>query len=130
MAEEREGSWDLKWELLVADAWSDPELKKRLLADPTAVCAERGIALPKGRKIKVIEDSDTVTHFVLPSKPAGEELSEEALESVAGGGGCFGCFGCLGCGGCGGCGCRGCGGCGGCRGCGGGCRGCGGCGRR
>jgi len=23
-------SWAVKWELLVADAWADPELKKRL----------------------------------------------------------------------------------------------------
>lgn len=143
MAEE---GWEMKWELLVADAWADPDLKQRLLKDPMGVCKERGIVPPQGMKIKIVEDTDEVAHFVLPSKPSEEELSAEELESVAGGqttlcitlciGGC-GCRGCGGgpCGGgcappCGGCGggcrppgCRGCGPpCAGCRGCGPGCR--------
>lgn len=135
----QEGGWELKWELLVADAWNDPALKQRLLNDPASVLNERGIKVPAGIQIKVVENSDSVEHLVLPTKPEEGELSEEELETVAGGhfsglvigcggggfGGGFG--GCRGCGGGGGCrGCGGCGGCGGCRGCGGGggCRGC------
>jgi hypothetical protein len=116
--------WAVKWDLLVADAWSDPELKKRLIADPAAVLKQRGIQPPPGVKIKVIEETDDSMCLVLPAKPAEEELSAEQLESVAGGHegcfrcvGCFGCVGCVGCVRCGGgpCGCGGgpCGRCGG-----------------
>jgi hypothetical protein len=112
-----------KWELLVADMWADPGLKRRLMEDPASVLRERGIQT-SGKQIKIVEDTDKIEHLVIPSKPSGGELSEEELQSVAGGH-CGGCGGC-GCGrGCGGCGCGGCG-CGGC-GCGRGC-GCGGCG--
>ena len=35
-----------RWGLLVADAWADDALKKRLLSDPAAVLKERGITTP------------------------------------------------------------------------------------
>ncbi len=111
----RGGDWELRWGLLVADAWEDDALKKRLLSDPAAVLKERGITTPPNVQIKTIEDTANVMHLVLPMKPAAAELSEEELSTVAGGwcGGCHGCHGC---------GCRGCRGCGvGCRGCGVGC---------
>lgn len=110
--EQASGSdWELRWGLLVADAWADDALKKRLLSDTAAVLKERGITTPPNVQIKTIEDTANVMHLVLPTKPAAAELSEEELSTVAGGwcGGC-GCHGC----GCRGCGCRGCG-------CGGGC---------
>jgi hypothetical protein len=100
--------WELRWGLLVADAWADDALKKRLLSDPAAVLKERGIKSPPNVQIKTIEDTANVMHLVLPVKPAEGELSEEELSTVAGGH----CHG--------GCGCRGCGGCGGCGGCSGG----------
>jgi len=90
--------FETKWELLVADTWDDPELRQRLLNDPHAVLKERGIAIPQGLQIKVLEDTETVEHLVLPG-PYGvseDELSERELESVAGGGsgGGRGCRGC------------------------------------
>ncbi len=112
---EKPSDWELRWGLLVADAWADDALKKRLLSDPAAVLKERGITTPPNVQIKTIEDTANVMHLVLPMKPAAAELSEEELSTVAGGwcGGCHGCHGC---------GCRGCRGCGvGCRGCGVGC---------
>jgi hypothetical protein len=117
--------WRLKWELLVADAWDDPDLKKRLLSKPEEVFKERGITLPAGMKAKVVESTEETGYFVIPPKPSEEEMSEEELESVAGGGGFSLTLGCAGGCGCGGGGCRGCAGCVGCRGCAG-CRGCGG----
>ncbi|MGA7502188.1 MAG: NHLP leader peptide family RiPP precursor [Isosphaeraceae bacterium] len=107
---EKPSDWELRWGLLVADAWADDALKQRLLSDPAAVLQERGITTPPNVQVKTIEDTADVMHLVLPMKPAAAELSEEELSTVAGGW-------------CGGCGCRGCG----CRGCGGGC-GCRGCG--
>jgi hypothetical protein len=82
--------WELKWDLLLADAWADPALKKRLLENPAAVLKERGIAIPEGCQVKVVEDTDKVQHLVIPGKPAEGELSEQELSSVAGGY-CRGC---------------------------------------
>jgi len=82
--------WELKWELLVADAWADPALKKRLLENPAVVLKERGITVPEGVQVKVVEDSDKVEHLVIPTRPAEGELSEQELSSVAGGH-CRGC---------------------------------------
>ena len=79
------GGHDLKWGLLVADAWADEALKKRLLADTATVLKERGIALPQGVTVKVIEDTPEVVHVVIPAKPSTAELSEEELTAVAGG---------------------------------------------
>jgi hypothetical protein len=100
--------WELKWDLLLADAWADPALKKRLLENPAAVLKERGISVPEGVQVKVIEDTEKVEHLVIPTPPAEGELSEQELSSVAGGH----CRGCRGCGGS-----RGCRGCRFCRGC-------------
>jgi hypothetical protein len=88
MAEQE--SWYLKWQLLVADAWADPELKKRLLKDPQAVLAERGIKPPEGKQFRVIEETAECVPLVLPAKPEQAELSEEQLEGVAGGHGPWG----------------------------------------
>src|SRR4051794_38529364 len=70
MAEIQSNDWELKWELLVADAWADPALKKRLMDDPAKVLAERGISVPQGTQVKIVEDSANVTHLVIPTKPA------------------------------------------------------------
>jgi len=97
---EKPSDWELRWGLLVADAWADDALKQRLLSDPAAVLKERGITTPPNVQIKTIEDTANVMHLVLPMKPAAAELSEEELSTVAGGH-------CGGCGhGCGGGGCR------------------------
>lgn len=70
---------------ITAKAWGDPAFKKRLMADPAAVAKEFGMPLPPGVQIKVIEDSPTVRHFVLPPRPPAAELSDEQLDQVAGG---------------------------------------------
>lgn len=52
---------------LVDKALKDPKLKAKLLADPNGVVeAEMKVELPKGLKVKVIEDTQTQVHFVLP----------------------------------------------------------------
>lgn len=102
MVDQNRDDWELRWELLVADAWADPALKKRLLENPAAVLKERGMAVSAGKQIKVMEDSEKVEHLILPTRPAEGELSEAELESVAGGN-CRGCRGCRGCRSCRGC---------------------------
>ena len=71
---------------LVAKAWRDPAFKAKLIADPQAVLREAGMAVPAGVTVKVVENTGTHLHFVLPPKPTGQ-LSDEALDEVAGGAG-------------------------------------------
>jgi hypothetical protein len=71
---------------LVARAWSDPAFKAQLLADPSATLAAVGSPVPSGIRVKVVENTDQLVHLILPPRPADADLlSEEALETVAGG---------------------------------------------
>ena len=85
-----------KWGRIVAKAWADESFKKRLFANPTAVLKEHGLEVDPGIQVKIVEDTDTLHHLMLPPKPSEAELSEEELEMVAGGISwtrwlCFGC---------------------------------------
>lgn len=69
---------------IIARAWSDPAFKAELLADPHKVLAAAGIELKPGVTVKVVENTDSLHHLVLPPKPSGE-LSDADLDKVAGG---------------------------------------------
>jgi Nitrile hydratase, alpha chain len=69
---------------VISQAWADPSYKARLLADPASVLAESGVALPPGVEIRAVENTASVVYLALPAKPS-EELSDDALEAVAGG---------------------------------------------
>lgn len=73
-----------KYAQIVARAWADDTFKSRLLSDPTAVLREEGIDVPEGIEIRAVENTDKVAYLTLPPTPS-EELSDEELESVAGG---------------------------------------------
>jgi hypothetical protein len=103
----QQDNWQKPWGMLVAKAWSDDDLKQRLMADPAAVLAEHGIEVPLGIDLRVVEDTDDVCHLVLPASPSGDLVDEELTSSIgfdSFSGGCGAC----GCGRCG-CGCRRCG---------------------
>jgi hypothetical protein len=75
---------------LLVKAWDDEKFKKQLLADPSGVIEkETGQDFPKGCKFEVIQEAANTFELVLPHKPravqASEELSDQALEHVAGG---------------------------------------------
>ena len=72
----------------VMRAWSDPAFKAELLADPHAALAAVGVSVPPGVTMKIVENTDTLMHLVLPAKPTGGELSEQALEKVVAGSAC------------------------------------------
>ncbi len=72
---------------IIARAWREPAFKAKLIADPQVTLKDAGVTVPAGVTVTVVENTDTQFHFVLPPKPAGE-LSDEALDSVAGGA-CF-----------------------------------------
>ena len=96
-------SEDLLWSQIVARAWCDEGLMKRLLSNPRSVLVEHGIEVPEGTEVRVVEgtevkmaeDDDMVRHFILPVSPP-DELADEDLVGHA----------VAWCGYCGGCGCR------------------------
>ncbi|GAA6615653.1 NHLP leader peptide family RiPP precursor [Scytonema sp. NUACC26] len=75
---------------LVAKAWKDEAFKQELLTNPKATLSkEFGTSIPDNIQVRVLEENPNTLYLVLPVKPAdleGEgELSENALEAVAGG---------------------------------------------
>ena len=68
----------------ITKAWSDPAYKKRLMADPRAALAEAGISVPVNLNFKVVENTGTLVHLILPPPPSGE-VSEESLAQASGG---------------------------------------------
>jgi len=70
---------------LFAACWKDEALKARFMADPKAVMKEHGLNVPDGIDVKVVENADDCVHITLPKKPS-DDLSDEELESAAGGG--------------------------------------------
>lgn len=73
-----------------AKAWVDKGFRKALIADPKkAIEGLFNITLPEQMKFSVLEEkSDSIT-IVLPAQLSDGELSDDQLETVAGGWGCF-----------------------------------------
>ncbi len=69
---------------MVVRCWADVEFKARLLVDPAAVLREAGVEVPCGIQLRVLEDTAQAVHLVIPARPA--ELTDDALDAVAGGG--------------------------------------------
>lgn len=75
---------------LIRKAWEDETFRQELLTNPKAIYArETGHELPEGFSIEVIEETPGTIKMVLPKNPSPVtiegELTEEALEAVAGG---------------------------------------------
>jgi hypothetical protein len=87
MADSEQGKAKAAYGKVIARAWRDPAFKARLLADPHGALKDAGVAVPAGVTVKAVENTDKHFHLVLPPKPAGE-LSDEALDKVAGGDAC------------------------------------------
>jgi hypothetical protein len=51
---------------LLNRVWSDDAFKARLKANPREVLEEIGLPVPTGVDIRVVEDTDTVKHLVVP----------------------------------------------------------------
>jgi len=68
---------------LLAKASTDSAFRTQLLQDPPAALAAAGLKTPPGVALKVIEDSPTLVHLVLP--PRSGSLSERDLGTVVGG---------------------------------------------
>jgi len=76
---------------VIAKCWADETFKQNLITNTTQTLQDEGIEVPAGLEIKVVENSDSVVHIVLPPPP-NDELSESELDSVAGGNCCYNCY--------------------------------------
>jgi hypothetical protein len=73
---------------IIAQTWKDEAYKQQLLNNPKPVIErEFGVQLPSEIGVQVLEENPTTLYFVLPTRPdlSGAELSDEQLETVAGG---------------------------------------------
>lgn len=82
MSKEDQGA---KLSRIVKKAREDEAFKLRLCNNATEVLKEEGLSVPEGMEIKVVENTETVVHIVLPAKHAGTPLDDEALALVAAG---------------------------------------------
>lgn len=58
------------WSQAVARIWlGDAAFRAQLMANPNAVLESLGASLPKGAKVKIVENSADEVTFVLPLKP-------------------------------------------------------------
>jgi nitrile hydratase alpha subunit len=76
---------------LLQRSLQDEDFRQRLLDDPKGtVEQELGDRLPEGIEVRTVEETTDIIYLVLPSASAaggeGEELSDQELEAVAGGG--------------------------------------------
>jgi hypothetical protein len=66
---------------IIAKAWRDPAFKAKLLADPQAALKNAGISVPTGVTVKVVENTDTHVHFVLPPSRRGSSPTRRSKRS-------------------------------------------------
>ena len=74
---------------VIAQALVDPAFRDRLMADPKAVMAEKGLEIPTDIQINVVKETPNTYYLVLPSldlPQSGSGLTDAQLEAVVGGG--------------------------------------------
>ncbi len=69
---------------IIAKTWIDEGFKARLIADPVTTFKQEGFEVSPGTEVRVMEDTANVHYFVLPTKPIGQEVSEEQLADIVG----------------------------------------------
>ncbi|KYC43083.1 NHLP leader peptide family natural product precursor [Scytonema hofmannii PCC 7110] len=72
---------------IIAKTWQNASFRQELISNPRAVVArELGTTLPEELRIHVVQEDTKNIYLVIPPVPeVDEELSDEALEQVAGG---------------------------------------------
>ncbi len=78
------------WAKIVAQAWADPEFKARLLANPAQVLKDEGVEVRSGTTLRVIENTDTTIHLVLPvMSDAAQAVADVDVRAALG---CYPCW--------------------------------------
>ncbi len=79
---------------LIDRCWQDSNFKHELINDSSLALKKAGVNLPDSIELHVLEESADVFYLIIPSQPIiSEEMSENELESVAGGWGRPGPYG-------------------------------------
>ena len=68
---------------IIAKCWADERFKQNLLTDTRTTLTAEGVALPDGLEVRVLENTATVVHWILPRKPG--DLSDEDLNGISAG---------------------------------------------
>ena len=79
---------------VIYKAWDDTRFKNNLINNPVSTLRDllgNNIKLPEGKKVVVVDQTDSDTFFInIPAKPNMEaldvELNEEQLDFISGGG--------------------------------------------
>lgn len=70
---------------VIAKTWNDPAFKADLINNPKSLLQEAGVAgITDGINIKVLENSDTLKHIVLPPEESVEDLKKSVGDFVTG----------------------------------------------
>jgi len=72
---------------VITKALQDEAFKQQLIADPASTLKAEGVEIPAGITLKVVADTESVRHMVLPVL-GKDGLSDDELDWVAGGGKC------------------------------------------
>lgn len=64
-----------KYQEIIEKAWKDEAFKHELMKDAKKALKSVGVDIPKGVKVKAVEESDNLVYLVIPPKP---ELSEDS----------------------------------------------------
>lgn len=74
---------------IIAQALIDPAFRDRLMADPKAVMAEKGLDIPADVQINVVKETPNTYYLVLPAlelpQSGSGSLTDAQLEAVVGG---------------------------------------------
>jgi len=75
---------------LAGRAAKDENFRNNLRQHATKVFQQLGYEVAEGAEVKLVEDTSSVKHIVMPSNP-NDAIEDESLASIAGGGSCLGC---------------------------------------
>ena len=70
---------------IIGQAMSDANFRKKLLADPVQTLRAAGVEVPEGVSVRVVEDTATLVHMVLPAPVGDSEISDSDLGMVSAG---------------------------------------------
>jgi hypothetical protein len=66
----------VRWAEIIAKAWTDEAFKKKLLTNPQEVLKECGLPITPKMKYMIHENTEHLTHLVLPSPPTNKTEAE------------------------------------------------------
>jgi hypothetical protein len=70
---------------IIGQAMSDANFRKKLLTDPVGTLRGAGVEVPDGVSVRVVEDTPTLVHVVLPPPVDESEIADSDLDMVSAG---------------------------------------------